>query len=125
MSTPTPAPSSSPDTNQAAATAAAQRDAAAQRFAEVALKSRPIPEGVDPNARATLSEAVKTIKAEDVLKIHQAPCTREGLLTGIGSGATIGALRYIVGGEQASFFLFFASTLHLVKKDGQENSRSG
>ncbi|KAF3763579.1 hypothetical protein M406DRAFT_243352, partial [Cryphonectria parasitica EP155] len=46
---------------------------------------------------ATLGEAVTTIKADDFLKVHQAPCTREGLLTGIGSGSAIGFLRYIVG----------------------------
>lgn len=72
--------------------------AAAQRYAEVSLKSVPIPEGVDPNQRATVGEAVKSIKAEDFTRVHQAPCTREGLLTGIGSGAAIGALRYITGG---------------------------
>ncbi|KAJ4414812.1 hypothetical protein N0V82_007727 [Gnomoniopsis sp. IMI 355080] len=75
-----------------------QREAAAAlRYAEVSLKSVPIPEGVDPNKRATVGEAVKTIKPEDLLKVHQAPCTREGLLTGIGSGAATGFLRYIVG----------------------------
>lgn len=72
--------------------------AAAQRYAEATLKSVPIPEGVDPNKRATVGEAVKTIKAEDFTRLHQAPCTREGLLTGIGSGAAIGFLRYIAGG---------------------------
>lgn len=80
-----------------------QAAAAAQRYAEVSLKSVPIPEGVDPNKRATLSEAVKSVKPEDLLKVHQAPCTREGLLTGIGSGATVGFLRYIIGGELHGF----------------------
>lgn len=77
--------------------------AAAQRYAEVSLKSVPIPEGVDPNKRATIGEAIKTIKPEDLLKVHQAPCTRDGLLTGIGSGAATGFLRYIVGGEMRCF----------------------
>ena len=70
-----------------------------QRYAEVSLKSVPLPEGVDPNKRATIGEAAKMIKAEDLLKVHQAPCSREGFLTGIGSGAAVGFLRYIAGGE--------------------------
>lgn len=88
---------SGPDDSEAAARQ--RQAAAAQRYAEVSLKSVPIPEGVDPNKRATLGEAVKTIKPDDLLKVHQAPCTREGLLTGIGSGTAVGALRYILGGE--------------------------
>lgn len=76
-----------------------RRAEAAQRFAEVSLKSRPIPEGLDPNKRVTLSEAVSTIKPDDFLKVHQTPCAREGLVWGIGSGSAIGFLRYIVGGK--------------------------
>ncbi|KUI72503.1 Cytochrome c oxidase protein 20, mitochondrial [Cytospora mali] len=77
---------------------ARQAEAAAmQRFAEVSLKSVPLPEGVDPNKRASVGEAAKTIKPEDLLKVHQAPCSREGFLTGIGSGAAVGFLRYIAG----------------------------
>lgn len=75
-----------------------QQAAAAERFAEVSLKSVPLPPDFDPNKRATLGEAVSTIKPEDFTKVHEAPCTREGLLTGIGSGAAAGFLRYIVGG---------------------------
>lgn len=89
-------PSSSP---QAPSKPTTIDDAAAHRFAELSLKSRPIPEGVDPNTRATLSEAIKTVKPEDVLTLHQTPCAREGLLTGFGSGFAAGFLRYIVGGE--------------------------
>lgn len=29
--------------------------------------------------------------------MHQAPCARTGLLTGIGSGAAVGALRWVMG----------------------------
>ncbi|ROW07252.1 hypothetical protein VMCG_03804 [Cytospora schulzeri] len=77
---------------------ARQAEAAAmQRFAEVSLKSVPLPEGVDPNKRATVGEAAKMIKPEDLLKVHQAPCSREGFLTGIGSGAAVGFIRYIAG----------------------------
>jgi hypothetical protein len=70
-----------------------------ERYAEVSLKSVPLPEGVDPNKRATVGEAFKTIKSEDILKVHQTPCSRDGFITGIGSGAAVGFLRYIVGGE--------------------------
>lgn len=70
-----------------------------ERFAEVSLKSVPLPEGVDPNKRATVGEAFKTIKGDDILKVHQAPCSRDGFITGIGSGAAVGFLRYIIGGE--------------------------
>lgn len=76
-----------------------------ERFAEVSLKSVPLPEGVDPNKRATVGEAFKTIKSDDILKVHQAPCSRDGFITGIGSGAAVGFLRYIIGGEGPSFCL--------------------
>lgn len=76
--------------------------AAMERFAEVSLKSVPLPEGVDPNKRATVGEAFKTIKSDDILKVHQAPCSRDGFITGIGSGAAVGFLRYIIGGEDSS-----------------------
>lgn len=76
-----------------------------ERYAEVSLKSVPLPEGVDPNKRATVGEAFKTIKSEDILKVHQTPCSRDGFITGIGSGAAVGFLRYIVGGECSSFCL--------------------
>lgn len=79
---------------------ARQAEAAAmQRFAEVSLKSVPLPEGVDPNKRATVGDAAKMIKPDDLLKVHQAPCSREGFLTGIGSGAAVGFIRYIAGGK--------------------------
>lgn len=87
-----PAPNQTPGDDQA-------RKAAMERYAEVSLKSVPLPEGVDPNKRATVGEAFKTIKSDDILKVHQAPCSRDGFITGIGSGATVGFLRYILGGE--------------------------
>ncbi|KAK4143464.1 uncharacterized protein C8A04DRAFT_28891 [Dichotomopilus funicola] len=45
----------------------------------------------------TISEAAQTIKPADFLTFHQAPCARTGLLTGIGAGAAIGAVRWIMG----------------------------
>lgn len=50
-----------------------------------------------PQGRATVGEAVKMIKPDDFLKVHQVPCGREGMLTGIGGGAAIGGIRYITG----------------------------
>ncbi|KAL2163260.1 hypothetical protein VTH06DRAFT_5316 [Thermothelomyces fergusii] len=45
----------------------------------------------------TLVEAMQTIKPSDFLTFHQAPCARTGLLTGIGAGAAVGAVRWIMG----------------------------
>lgn len=61
--------------------------------------SSPQPTSQAPNAsgRITVGDAAKSIKAGDFLKVHQYPCSREGLLTGIGGGSVIGVVRYIVG----------------------------
>ncbi|KAI3325781.1 hypothetical protein HD806DRAFT_456758 [Xylariaceae sp. AK1471] len=48
-------------------------------------------------SRPTLKEGVQSIKSDDFLRIHQIPCAREGLMTGIGAGAVMGMGRYIVG----------------------------
>ncbi|KAL2193787.1 hypothetical protein P885DRAFT_71803 [Corynascus similis CBS 632.67] len=51
-----------------------------------------------PHSRQpTIADAVGTIKPSDFLTFHQAPCARTGLLTGIGAGATVGAMRWIMG----------------------------
>ncbi|KAK3293010.1 uncharacterized protein B0H64DRAFT_204489 [Chaetomium fimeti] len=47
--------------------------------------------------RPTLSEAAQSIKPGDFLTFHQAPCARSGLLTGIGAGAAMGGIRWIMG----------------------------
>lgn len=52
-----------------------------------------------PQQRLSVVDAAKTIKPDDFLKIHQLPCARQGLLTGIGGGAALGVLRYILGGQ--------------------------
>lgn len=44
-----------------------------------------------------MADAVKSIKASDFLAVYQVPCARQGFLTGIGGGAVVGALRYILG----------------------------
>ncbi|KIH93911.1 hypothetical protein SPBR_06214 [Sporothrix brasiliensis 5110] len=46
---------------------------------------------------ASVSDAVKTIKASDFLTVYQIPCAREGFLTGIGGGAVVGGLRFVLG----------------------------
>ncbi|KAK4040814.1 hypothetical protein C8A01DRAFT_15371 [Parachaetomium inaequale] len=50
-----------------------------------------------PRQPPTLTDAVQTIKPADFLTFHQAPCSRTGLLTGIGAGAAVGAIRWIMG----------------------------
>ncbi|EFX03343.1 hypothetical protein CMQ_5393 [Grosmannia clavigera kw1407] len=45
----------------------------------------------------SVSEAVKTIKPADFLQVYQYPCARQGFMTGIGGGAVVGMLRYILG----------------------------
>ncbi|KAL2260304.1 hypothetical protein VTK26DRAFT_5726 [Humicola hyalothermophila] len=47
--------------------------------------------------RPTITDAIQTIKPADFLTFHQAPCARTGLLTGIGAGAAMGALRWVMG----------------------------
>lgn len=50
-----------------------------------------------PPQPATISDAWKNIKAGDFLAVHQTPCARTGFLTGIGSAAAVGALRFVLG----------------------------
>ncbi|ORY68250.1 uncharacterized protein BCR38DRAFT_320380, partial [Pseudomassariella vexata] len=47
----------------------------------------------------TISDGIKTIKTEDFLAVHRIPCAREGFMTGIGSGAVVGGLRYVRGAQ--------------------------
>ncbi|EAQ83560.1 hypothetical protein CHGG_09964 [Chaetomium globosum CBS 148.51] len=47
--------------------------------------------------RPTITEAAQSIKPGDFLTFHQAPCARTGLLTGIGAGAAVGGIRWIMG----------------------------
>ncbi|KAI4594218.1 hypothetical protein KJ359_008493 [Pestalotiopsis sp. 9143b] len=51
----------------------------------------------EPNKRPTISDGFKTIKKEDFLNVHQIPCARQGLMTGIGSGFVLGMVRYLTG----------------------------
>ena len=45
----------------------------------------------------TIGDAVKSIKLEDFKTIHQKPCARDGLLTGIGSGFAVGGIAVVLG----------------------------
>jgi len=47
---------------------------------------------------ATLSEAVKTIHAEDFKKVHLQPCVRNALLYGIAAGFAFGGLKIVLRG---------------------------
>ncbi|KAL0468332.1 cytochrome oxidase biogenesis protein, Cox20 subunit [Neurospora intermedia] len=47
--------------------------------------------------RISLSEVASTISPSDFLSVHETPCARQGFMTGIGAGAGIGVLRWIMG----------------------------
>ncbi|KAI1451732.1 hypothetical protein F4805DRAFT_463499 [Annulohypoxylon moriforme] len=47
----------------------------------------------------TVTDAFQTIKSDDFYSVHKIPCARQGLMTGIGAGAVVGAGRYITGGR--------------------------
>ncbi|KAF7555744.1 hypothetical protein G7046_g6486 [Stylonectria norvegica] len=51
------------------------------------------------NSRPTVSEAVSMIKKDDFVNLPNTPCARQGLLTGIASGAGVGGLRFVLGGN--------------------------
>ena len=44
---------------------------------------------------ASLSDAVKSIKAGDLLDVHKSACGRQGLMMGIVTGAIVGGLRFV------------------------------
>ncbi|PUU79639.1 hypothetical protein B9Z19DRAFT_1081152 [Tuber borchii] len=48
--------------------------------------------------QATLSEAVKTIHAEDFKKVHLQPCVRNAFLYGIAAGFAFGGLKVVLRG---------------------------
>ncbi|KAK0701352.1 hypothetical protein B0T21DRAFT_300559 [Apiosordaria backusii] len=57
----------------------------------------PNPASKPPQEELSLTAAVSTIKPSDFLTVHQAPCSRTGLLTGIGLGSAVGCLRWLLG----------------------------
>lgn len=55
------------------------------------------PDGT-PASQTAFSAAVSMIKKEDFTNIANTPCARQGLLTGIGAGAGLGGLKFVIQG---------------------------
>ncbi|ATY63100.1 Cox20 FAM36A [Cordyceps militaris] len=49
-----------------------------------------------PTKRPTIAHAVASIKTEDFAKVANAPCSRNGFMTGIVTGAAAGGLKLVV-----------------------------
>jgi cytochrome c oxidase assembly protein subunit 20 len=63
------------------------------------IPKTPPPQAIPGNPqRISLGDAAATIKAEDFLKVHEQPCARDGYMTGIGFGAAVGMLRFVLRG---------------------------
>lgn len=66
--------------------------------------STPLQPADDPNAqsgsnsRPTISDAVASIKTEDFANVAGTPCSRNGFMTGIVTGAAAGGLKLVVRG---------------------------
>ncbi|KAF4810803.1 Cytochrome c oxidase assembly protein COX20 [Colletotrichum siamense] len=58
----------------------------------------PVQEGAAAQKPTTAWEVVKNIKSEDFTTFAQAPCARDGLLTGIAAGFVVGGLRLVFKG---------------------------
>ncbi|KAF5521354.1 Cytochrome c oxidase assembly protein COX20 [Colletotrichum aenigma] len=59
----------------------------------------PVQEGATAAQKPTTAwEVVKNIKSEDFTTFAQAPCARDGLLTGIAAGFVVGGLRLVFKG---------------------------
>lgn len=55
-----------------------------------------------PNAKqkdVSLTEVIKSISWDDFTSFYKAPCARESLLTGLGTGFCVGGIRAVLGGE--------------------------
>jgi hypothetical protein len=48
----------------------------------------------------SLTEGIKTVRLADFKQVHQYPCVREALLTGIGGGFGMGAIRAVWGSKR-------------------------
>lgn len=59
------------------------------------------PDGT-PTSQTAFSAAVSMIKKEDFTNIANTPCARQGLLTGIGAGAGLGGLKFVIQGRLAT-----------------------
>ena len=49
---------------------------------------------------AGLIDAAKAVRLKKLKEIHEKPCVRDSLLTGIGAGFGVGGLRAVVGGRE-------------------------
>jgi cytochrome c oxidase assembly protein subunit 20 len=64
-----------------------------------------LPEGSGQNTAGStppvpkLSDAIKTLRIEDIKQVHMYPCVRESLLYGIGGGFGVGGVRALWGGK--------------------------
>lgn len=54
----------------------------------------------------SLGEIAKSIKIEEFKEVHQKPCVRESLLTGMGSGFAVGGIRAVLGGTERGPSMF-------------------
>ncbi|KAI1207725.1 uncharacterized protein F4807DRAFT_175641 [Annulohypoxylon truncatum] len=64
----------------------------------------------------TITDAFQSIKSNDFFNVHKMPCAPQGLMTGIGAGAVVGAGRFIIGGQipkaaNWAFGAFFISSI--------------
>ncbi|KAI0886745.1 uncharacterized protein GGS22DRAFT_117194 [Annulohypoxylon maeteangense] len=69
-----------------------------------------------PTSKPSVQDAFQSIKSDDFFSLHKIPCARQGLMTGIGAGAVVGAGRYITGGRipkaaNWAFGTFFISSI--------------
>ncbi|KAI1659498.1 hypothetical protein F4813DRAFT_335274 [Daldinia decipiens] len=55
-------------------------------------------EGQKRTPEPNIKDGIQSIKSDDFLNVHKIPCARQGLMTGIASGAAVGMGRYFVGG---------------------------
>ncbi|KAK4073928.1 hypothetical protein Trihar35433_3402 [Trichoderma harzianum] len=56
------------------------------------------PDGTPRGSRSAFAEAVSMIKKDDFTNVANTPCARQGLLTGIGVGAGLGGLKFVIQG---------------------------
>ena len=58
-----------------------------------------------------LVDAVKTVKWQDFMTVHQQPCARDGFVTGIAGGGATGALMWVIGSMSNHFLTIFITML--------------
>ncbi|OTB17809.1 hypothetical protein K445DRAFT_315554 [Daldinia sp. EC12] len=54
-------------------------------------------EGQKNPPQPTIKDGIQSIKSDDFFNVHKIPCARQGLMTGIASGAAVGMGRYFIG----------------------------